>query len=307
MQFEEITKYLGEPERKRGNEYEWQCPYCLDTHRDNLKFNTKKEILYCFADNEHSKMIMKDINKSNNLRGEYHRKNTSKINTIKDENIIKLEKVLKNDIQEKFIIYQDDCNNMLLNHKKAMQYLLNQRGIKRQTVIDCGIGIDLKIRKWVIPTYEYSISKCNLIGFEYRHVDFKQKEIKRLGTIERDCNILSTPTTLAQINCYIPNETTALCVIEGYFDGYVFWQYLKETSKNNIFHIVSPSNGVNSLLKQLEMADFTKYKEYYLFIDNDEAGNKIAEKIIEKYPQFEKFTTEYEDFNEWYLKEIVKI
>ena len=44
-----LIKYLGAPERKRGAEYVWQCPYCLDSHKDNLTFNAQKGIVYCFV------------------------------------------------------------------------------------------------------------------------------------------------------------------------------------------------------------------------------------------------------------------
>ena len=45
-----LRDYLGEPEKQAGSEYMWQCPYCQDTHRDNLKFNEDKGVVWCFAD-----------------------------------------------------------------------------------------------------------------------------------------------------------------------------------------------------------------------------------------------------------------
>ena len=45
----ELVKYLGMPEKKIGDEYQWQCPICKDTGRDNLNFNEKKGLLQCFA------------------------------------------------------------------------------------------------------------------------------------------------------------------------------------------------------------------------------------------------------------------
>ncbi|MBR2526530.1 toprim domain-containing protein [bacterium] len=73
---------------------------------------------------------------------------------------------------------------------------------------------------------------------------------------------------------------------------------------SDYYHIVTPSNGVTSLLKHISKIDFDKYKKFYLFLDNDEPGNNATEKIIEKYPIFEKFTlnSDCKDFNEHYIK-----
>ena len=111
------------------------------------------------------------------------------------------------------------------------------------------------------------------------------------------------PTGLAMINSYKPT-TEALAVVEGYFDGYALYQYLQEKRQLEYYHIVTPSNGVQSLLKYISQADFTKYKKFFLYLDNDEEGNKVASKIIEKYPVFKrvKMICGCKDFNEHYLK-----
>ena len=105
-------------------------------------------------------------------------------------------------------------------------------------------------------------------------------------TREKDC-----PTCLAQINRYT-DKTQILTVVEGYFDGYA------------LYHIVTPSNGVNGLIKQIDEIDFTKYKKFELFLDNDEAGERVANKILEKNPFFNRvrLTCGCKDFNEHYLK-----
>lgn len=50
--------------------------------------------------------------------------------------------------------------------------------------------------------------------------------------------------------------------------------------------------------------DFSCYKKFYLYIDNDEAGNSMAGKILEQYPMFERIITKCgcKDFNEHYMK-----
>ena len=92
--------------------------------------------------------------------------------------------------------------------------------------------------------------------------------------------------------------------MEGYFDGYALFQYLTEMGKIDLYHIVTPSNGVNGLIKQIDEIDFTKYKKFELFLDNDEAGERVANKILEKNPFFNRvrLTCGCKDFNEHYLK-----
>ena len=91
---------------------------------------------------------------------------------------------------------------------------------------------------------------------------------------------------------------------QGYFDGYTLWQYLDEKGQADYYHIVTPSNGVNSLFKFMSQIDFNKYKKFYLFIDNDDAGNAAVEKIMQKYPMFERIILPCgcKDFNEHYIK-----
>ena len=131
-------------------------------------------------------------------------------------------------------------------------------------------------------------------GFEYRPLDLSKKGIRR----EKDC-----PTCLAQINEY--TETTKiLAVVEGYFDGYALFQYLTEIGQIHLYHIVTPSNGINGLLKQIDSVDFDKYKRFELFIDNDEPAQRVANQILEKYPFFNRveLTCGCKDFNEHYMK-----
>ena len=74
LTLENLIEHLGEPVRQRGAEYEWQCPFCQDWHEDNLKFNENKGVLYCFANPEHSKTIIREICKKNKT---FYRSNKS--------------------------------------------------------------------------------------------------------------------------------------------------------------------------------------------------------------------------------------
>lgn len=298
-----LIKYLGAPERKRGAEYVWQCPYCLDSHKDNLTFNAQKGIVYCFAsEGEHSKQLIKNIinNESKNnpyawkefLENKYQ--NIKKITTEKEK---KASIIYEDEKQLEFVNYAAINMISLMGNLEALTILLKKRGITKETAMNVVLGYDAQKRRWVIPTIKYSTEYTTyLIGFEYRPLDFSKEGLSR----EKD-----TPTGLAQINTY--NDQKNLIIVEGYFDGYVLYQHLTEQNKINDYHIVTCSNGVNGLLKQLSVVNFDKYDKSYLLIDNDETSIPIADKICNKYPQIINLTSKMfsecgcKDFNEHYL------
>lgn len=283
-----LKNYFGEPESQSGDEYIWQCPLCKDTGRDNLKFNAAKGVLWCFADESHAPKLLKEIFKSNknkiSLKSFYNLENTDRY-----KRFFTVQK------QVEFRTYLQDCNDALQKSITRLRFLNKKRGLTRETVTAVKIGIDEYKKRWVIPTFLYSTEKSNIIlGFEYRPLNLGKDGLRR----EK-----GAPTGLAMINSYKPT-TEALAVVEGYFDGYALYQYLQEKRQLEYYHIVTPSNGVQSLLKYISQADFTKYKKFFLYLDNDEEGNKVASKIIEKYPVFKrvKMTCGCKDFNEHYLK-----
>ncbi len=284
-----IIEYLGYPIRRKGSEYEWQCPICKDTGMDNLKFNSQKGVLYCFADESHARSILSSIMKNHKYL--YSKDKKESLNRI-----VETEKQPGNnltiEIQEQFLQYMFECNTTLLNDNKVLEFLKKRRGITKETVSNTGMGIDKIKRRWTIPTFRYGTSE--IIGFEYRPPDLSKKGL---------CREKGTPTGLAEINCYTP-QTEILVIVEGYFDGYALLQYLRETNQAAQYHIVTPSNGVQGLLKQIKVIDFRKYKHFELFIDNDETSRPIAQKIIEQYPMFHNvgLNCGCKDFNEHYLK-----
>ncbi len=286
---EKLTDYLGNDYKKQGNELVWQCPICNDTHRDNLKYNKKKNVLTCFADHRHAGMILSDILKANRDLYQKDKKPTLKL-IVAAENKNNL--IYTEEMQEKFILYMCACNETLLNHNKSLEFLYKKRGINKNTVEFTGLGIDLKKRVWVIPTLEYLTNK--IIGFEYRPSDLSKKGLHREKGM---------PINLAEINCYTPSAEV-LAILEGYFDCYVFYQFLKDKKQADYYHICTPSNGANSLIKQIKSVDFTKYKKFILFLDNDETGQKIGQQIKNEYPIFEIYKTNCKDFNDYYLNYI---
>lgn len=284
-----IIEYLGQPIRKKGSEYEWQCPICKDSGKDNLKFNPSKGVLYCFADESHARTILSHMMRS-------HKDLYPKNKRVGLNHIAVTEKHLENnltpELQEKFLQYMFECNTTLLNDNKVLEFLKKRRGITKETVSNTVMGIDKIKRHWTIPTFRYGTGE--IIGFEYRPPDLGKKGL---------CREKGTPTGLAEINGYTP-QTEILVIVEGYFDGYALLQYLTETNQIAQYHIVTPSNGVQGLLKQMKVINFNKYKHFELFIDNDETSRPIAQKIIEQYPMFHnvELNCGCKDFNEHYLK-----
>ena len=84
--------------------------------------------------------------------------------------------------------------------------------------------------------------------------------------------------------------------------------------KNNATKFSKPlktfSKLISVLFEKLLLAtllseiDYSRYKKFYLFIDNDDVSNNIKLQILEKYPQFEPINMNCgcKDFNEHYLK-----
>lgn len=287
LNLELLTAVLGEPEKQSGDEYLWQCPLCKDTGRDNLNFNAVKGILWCFADESHAPQILKEMLKKGKINlkpanADYNRKDRYK-------HIFSIQK------QIEFKIYMQECNERLLTIDILPSILFKKRGLNLSTARDVKLGVDMNKKKWVIPTFQYSTDRANTIwGFEYRPFNFSKDGLIRSK---------GTPTGLAMINSYKPTMEV-LAVVEGYFDGYALYQHLKEQKQIQYYHIVTPSNGIQSLLKHISQVDFSKYKRFCLYVDNDEEGNKVAEKIIAQYPIFERVTTTCgcKDFNEHYMK-----
>ncbi len=291
-----IQRHLGPYERKVGSEYEWQCPICTqnggDTHKDNLRYNEKKNVLYCFSDENHSREILSEIYKSE-WQELKQNANTNKT-YIKDG----LKAKAQSD-KEFFKTYQEFCSFSLEQEQgEYANILMQKRGLTAQTALDVGLGIDIQKNIWVIPTFKYTTSTnpddYEITSFEYRPLNFSKEGLYR----EK-----GTKLGLAMINAY-GDKTEIIVIVEGYFDGYTLLQFLTEKGQADFYHIVSCSHGVKSLLKEVSEIDFKKYKKHYLFIDNDDDGRKCASEIMKKYPFMENFVLPCgcKDFNEHYLK-----
>ena len=312
----DIQEYLGQTGKKEGDEVVFQCGVCAlsgqDKSKNNLKWNTKKNVLYCFKDSEHSKIIMSEIMKK---KHEAKRMENKEIPAY-----------IKN--QEKYLYYMELCNSALLGTltkdwidavneqdmfedneynfyldliksdkpQKARAYLKEQRGINTSTIEQTGLGFDFKARKWVIPIFDMS---CNLVGFRYRGADFKQKKV----WTEK-----GTPKTLARF--YGANTAKTCYIGEGEWDCIVLVQWLLENNQKD-FMVVSPSNGASSLLSVMPQLQLNKFEQIKLIMDNDTAGDKATEEVLKSYPMvidgrgFLK-QSGIKDINDFYLKKVLK-
>ena len=308
----DITDHLGQPRTKIGTELIWQCPICMDKSKDNLHYNPNKNVLWCFANEEHSKVILSEIMKK---KYEAKRMENKEIPAY-----------IKN--QEKYLYYMELCNSALLGTltkdwidavneqdmfvdneynfyldlinsdkaQKAQSYLKQQRGINTSTIEQTGLGFDFKARKWVIPIFDMS---CNLVGFRYRGADFKDKKV----WTEK-----GTPKTLAR---FYGADTAKTCYCaEGEFDAIILVQWLLENNQKD-FMVVSPSNGASSLLSVMPQLQLNKFEQIKLIMDNDTAGDKTTEEVLKSYPMVKDERaflkqSDIKDINDFYLRTVVK-
>lgn len=312
----DIQEYLGQTGKKEGDEIVFQCGVCAlsgqDKSKNNLKWNTKKNVLYCFKDSEHSKIIMSEIMKK-------------KHEAMRMENK-EIPAYIKN--QEQYLYYMELCNSALLgtltkdwidevnlknmfeqneyefyldliksdNAEKARAYLKQQRGINTPTIELTGLGFDFKARKWVIPVFNMN---CEIVGFRYRGASFSEKKV----WTEK-----GTPKTLAR---FYGADTAKTCYCaEGEFDAIILVQWLLENNQKD-FMVVSPSNGASSLLSVMPQLQLNKFEKIKLIMDNDTAGDKATEEVLKSYPMvidsrdFLK-NSGIKDINDYYLRKVVK-
>lgn len=299
---DKLINHLGQPTRKIGGEYVWQCPYCKDSHKDNLKYNEQKGLLKCFADDSHARQLLSAINKQSGIS--YPNTNQKPLNKpagmpaqISDQQL------------DANISYMFECANELQNNKKALSHLLLKRGITAQTAELCGIGIDKELHKWVFPIFQYENNK--VIGFEYRPAilpnAIKEKRTDAENYAKKGISRKKGSISgMAAINCYTP-ATEVLAIVEGFLDGYALCQHLQEQGQAKYYHVVTPSNGISSLLKQIQCIDFHKYKKVYLYVDADEKSAPVVATIKLQYPHIEVIRLSCcKDFNEHYVKCIKK-
>lgn len=293
ISLELLIQYLGQPNKAHSNQIYWQCPYCAavgeDSSKNNLTYSKSKKIVKCFANDSHSKSLLKDMSLSNkaaipsyNYNRGFSEPTKPSIDECKRQN---------------FLSYLHRCNENLLQNNAALDLIFNKRGINKSTVESCKIGLDKGFSRWIFPTFEFNCNNEQLInGFEYRCYDLGKKGLHR----EKN-----TPTCMAMVNSYTPDKS-CLVILEGYLDAYAFFNHIQEQGQLAYYHIATPSNGVSnivSLVKSIEHY-FNNYKRIYLYLDSDDIGCKKMAELTQRYPFIESkiMACGCKDFNEHYLK-----
>ncbi len=301
LNLDRLVEVLGDY-KVEGAERVFKCPYCTDTHRDNMKFNVEKKIITCFADSSHSRRFLREMyfKNWNNYKS---KKNFTRHIQVKDNKITEPRKIIQLDAARKDLFRKRNyiSNQELLRNSEYLQFLLTKRRITKETVQNCKIGLNVKKNRFEFPIFEFNPinSAQTVISFEFRPLDLSKNGLYR----EKN-----TPTGLAQINSYVEN-TRYLIVIGGFIDGYSLFQWLKEHNKEQYFQIITSTNGENTTLKHLKeypnIEDVLKqYEKTYIFLDNDTTGIREALKIKEEFQNVEiiKFQCSCKDFNEHYTK-----
>lgn len=294
---QDVEDYLGEPDKIDGRHWYYQCPDCGDTGMDNLIFTPDKGILKSFCCDSCRQLYGEIMDyKRDKTRGKrimLSRKNKTKTtNTTVTRDIPKLKKRAKILSQA-----QQKWSQNLLRWDKALDYLYEKRGLTKETIELVGLGVKQcknGTKAFSLPVYDYIEDEPIIIGFEYRYIKLNKKFVwKQKGTY----------SCLAKINDRT-DEAEILVIMEGFWDAYCLWQYLREQKQDKYYEIRTPSNGVQGVLGCMATINFEQYKKVVLYLDSDDIGILAMQKIQEKYPFVEKIIMSCgcKDFNEHYLK-----
>lgn len=292
----DIRDVLGQNGKKSADNWLFQCPICQDSSCDNLIVKGNGTYIHCFscANNEGGKYVLAEIEKKRAKQQEKDKK---------QQIINEKPKFLYEKAQEEYWEKQCNCQNYLSNNEELLNLLYQKRGIDRQTVLDCGIGFDKEKEEWTLPLISLSYD-LKLMGFEYRRKNFDLypawKEGDKQRKVRRDSGYVSDVCVV--FGC---SKAETLYIMEGFWDSYCVHQYLRNKGKTD-YAIYSCSNGVSSLLNVMNRIIFANFGEVKLILDADNAGSKVTDDIISKFPFIKDkraflFKSGYKDVNEWLL------
>lgn len=271
VELKDIINVLGQPTKKSGHQYYFQCPVCKsrgeDKSRDNLLFHDAKKILKCFACDEGSKEVLRLINQN---KPRNNTSNCSNLESIKSKP--KWYEVNKDNLLQYLFATMDEIN------LSAQRYLFN-RQIMHKTIELCGIGYDdnpnmVSIGSSItFPMFSINHNE-QLVGFELRQLGDK-KIIK---------HTLDSPSCICAV--YGKKYATNLFITEGFIDAYSLLELLGDKTDKHNDLIATGSHGCKSILPSLAGIDLSIYKNCYLILDNDEAGEEATKSILSEYPFF---------------------
>lgn len=285
---EQLIDVLGAPTKQTGCQYYFRCPVCAqsgnDKHGDNLLFNDKKKLLKCFACEEGSRYVLKMLRKKAPTKYQY---------TPVDNKPVEL--WWKKNYDNLWQYWEEAYSEQTEQSRRW----LNEQGITNETIDEWMIGFDnnpsiVKIGPCVCFPMISLYHDSKLVGFELRQIS-KEKIIR---------HTYDSPKCLCLISDNIKAAKLVIC--EGFKDAYCFMQIVTAIGQKEQFTILTPSHGVDSIIDCLSCIDFSRYKKHFLLLDNDDAGDRVTEQIIEKYNMFEDCRVilhSYKDVNELWLNE----
>lgn len=274
----ELREVLGYETRAKYGTYYFRCPECAslgkDTKGDNLVFNSSNGKLRCFGCGDGQYKVLGMINENRKKNGYWNQENFDKRQQKKEEIKKQEKKPLWFEVnREELLQYNFEATEELLEAEPVVEWLYNKHGINRQTIEDCGIGLDCDKNAVCFPIYSIMHEQM-LVGFEYRLIGDK-KQIWRTP---------QAPACLASI--WGRKAAPNIIICEGFKDAYCLKQMLELQNKAGDYYILTPANGVADILNHLPLIDFSQYKTSYLLLDNDSAGDKATNEILEQYPFF---------------------
>ena len=271
IEIEELREILGHETRSKYGTYYFRCPECAkygkDKSGDNLVFNSSNGKLRCFACGEGQLTVLKMINEHRQKTGYWSQ--PRKKEEVKEEKKQTWYELNVNELHQ----YMEEATEELLAAEPIVEWLYKKHGINRQTIKDCGIGLDADKNAVCFPIFSMTHEQM-LVGFEYRLLGDK-KQIWRTP---------QAPSCLAGVWGKTCAKNVIIC--EGYKDAYCLKQMLELQNKAEDYLILTPAHGCGDIINHLQDIDFNKFKTCYLLLDNDEAGDKATAEILEQYNFF---------------------
>ena len=271
---EELREILGHETKSKYGTYYFRCPECAkmgkDTHGDNLVYNSSNGRLRCFGCGEGQMTALRMINEYRQKTGYWQK---SKEEREKSKPKFEKKPLWYEINKEELLIYMCEATEELLDAEPVVEWLYNKHGINKQSIIDCGIGMDADKNAICFPIFSINHEQI-LVGFEYRLI----------GETKKIWRTKDSPSGIAQV--LGRKSAPYVIILEGYLDCYCFKQFLEKKGLSDDYLILTPANGANDLLKHLNKIDFSKYKTCYLLLDNDNVGDTVTDNILEQYNFF---------------------
>lgn len=270
ISLEELKSILGEPTSVRGHQYFFRCPSCAasggDRHGDNLLYNERKRVLKCFACDDGAAQVLQMIN-------QYRKEHNIQIDRRDDAPIVESKQWWQVN-QDNLLLYLEQTVDELKPY--VQQWLLKKHGITSRVMEECGIGYDgspSMVRMGSSITFPmWSVKHSTLVGFELRQVG-DEKVIKHTP---------QAPSCLCCVHRWPWAKRLIIC--EGFKDAYNLLEMMWD--RKDEVNIYTPANGVGDIFHNIQTLPLGDFDKFYLLLDNDNAGDKATQKIIEKYPFF---------------------